>query len=396
MRILVSCQQSCRRHPIPAYEFWRPYFVRGLTEAGHEVLEVPGIDWAEGLVHRPGAALDLWRERTWQAVRSFVHAERRDRPVDLFLSYLYPTQIEVGAIRDLQSMGIPCVNFFCDNVREFGTLPAEFRAFALHWVPEFEALQMYRAAGLAHVHAPMPCWIPQNLRSVTATETEPPTFVGSADILRRDLFSRAVQAGATFTVRGAGWSSERDGGRAAPRQRRPSAIVANQVALVRSHGLGALLRKAASWLLPMRPAPLPAWSIKAAPASENEYFRITREATICLGVNRVPTARNSNLHPLRYSRLRDIEAPMLGACYLTEWTEGLECLYEIGTEIEVYRTAEELSAKLGELASDAKRRRSMRRRAQRRALEEHCLGRSIARISERVGLSASNIGSSNA
>jgi hypothetical protein len=394
MRILVSCQQSCRRHPIPAYEFWRPYFLNGLAEAGHEVLEVPGVDWAEGLVHASGAALDLWRERTWRTVLSFVRAERRDRPVDLFLSYLYPAQVEGGAIRDLQSIGIPCVNFFCDNVREFRTVPAEYGAFALHWVPEFEALQMYRGAGLAYVHAPMPCWIPQNLRSVAATETEPPTFVGSADVLRRDLFSRAVQAGAKFTVRGAGWSGERDGGRTAPRLRRPTAIVANQIALVRSHGFGALLRKAESWILPMRPSPLPPWSIGTAPASESEYFRITREAAICLGVNRVPTARDSNLHPLRYSRLRDIEAPMLGACYLTEWTEGLECLYEIGTEIEAYRTAEELSAKLGELSSDPQRRRSMRGRAQRRALEEHCLARSIARISERLGLSVRRMGSS--
>lgn len=392
MRILVSCQQGRRRHPIPAYEFWRQYFVHGLAEAGHEVLEVPGVDWAEGLVHRPGAALDLWRERTWQTVRSFVRAERRDQPVDLFLSYLYPAQVEVGAIQDLQRMGIPCVNFFCDNVREFRAVPAEYSAFALHWVPEFEALQMYREAGLAYVHAPMPCWIPQNLRSIATIETEPPTFVGSADILRRDLFSRAVQAGAKFMVRGTGWSDEHNGARTAPRQRRPSAMVANQIALVRNHGFGALLRKAGSWILPMRPASLPPWSIGIAPASENEYFRITREATICLGVNRVPTARNSNLHPLRYSRLRDIEAPMLGACYLTEWTEGLECLYDIGTEIEAYRTAEELSAKLGELALDPKRRSSMRERAQRRALGEHCMGRSIARIGERVGLSASKMG----
>jgi hypothetical protein len=394
MRILVSCQQSRQRHAIPAYEFWRPYFVHGLAEAGHEVLEVPGVDWAEGLVHRPGAALDLWRARTWEKVRTFVRAERRDRPVDLFLSYLFPSQIEVGTIRELQNMGIPCVNFYCDNVREFRTVPAEYRAFALHWVPEFEALPMYRAARLAHVHAPMPCWIPQNLRTAPAAETEPPTFVGSADILRRDLFSKAVQAGAKFTVCGAGWPEESGGGRVAPRPRRLSAIVANQAAFVRSHGFGALLRKAESLIYPMRPAPLPAWSVGIAPASENEYFRVTREATVCLGVNRVPTARNSNLHPLRYSRLRDIEAPMLGACYLTEWTEGLEYLFEIGTEIEAYRTADELSTKLGELTSDPKRRRSMRGRAQRRALEEHCLGRSIARISERLGLSASNIGAS--
>jgi hypothetical protein len=97
---------------------------------------------------------------------------------------------------------------------------------------------------------------------------------------------------------------------------------------------------------------------------------------------------NSNRKPLRYSRLRDIEAPMLGACYLTEWTEGLDCLFETGPEIETYRTAEELSVKLAELSADPERRRSMRRRAQRHALDKHCVPRSVARIAELLGLSA--------
>jgi hypothetical protein len=390
MRILVSCQQSLRRHPIPAYEFWRPYFVGGLREAGHEVLEVPGIDWAEGLVHLPGAGLDLWRDRTWESVRTFVRAQRRDGPVDLFLSYLYPGQIDVGAIRELQDLGIPCVNFFCDNVREFRKVPAEFRAFALHWVPEFEALPMYRAAGLAHVHAPMPCWIPEHLRDVPARETEPPTFVGSADILRQDLLSRALEAGAEFKIRGAGWSEEREPSCGTPRSRGLAEVLTNQIVLASTHGVAALLRKAENWVRPMRPSPVPTSSLAAAPADEAEYFRIVREATVCIGINRVPSATSSNRHPLGYSRLRDIEAPMLGACHLTEWTEGLEHLFEVGGEIETYRTAEELSGKLGELTADLERRRSMRARAQRRALEEHCVGRSIARIRAQIGLSDSH------
>ena len=386
MRILVSCQQSRQRHPIPAYEFWRPYFVRGLEEAGHEVLEVPGVDWAEGLVHPPGAALALWRDRTWERVRTFLRAE--PRPVDLFLSYLYPKQVEIAAIRELQRMGIPCVNFFCDNVREFRAVPAEYRPFALHWVPELEALPLYRAAGLAHVHAPMPCCIPQHLRNVPANETEPPTFIGSADILRRDLFGRALKAGAKFKVCGPGWLEEREGAPSTSRPRRVPEVLSNQVAMVRSHGIAALLRKAESWAYPIRPAALPRCSIRAAPDPGDGYFRALREAAVCLGVNRVPSPRRSNRRPLRYSRLRDIEAPMLAACYLTEWTEGLESLFDLGKEIETYRTAEELSAKLAELTADGDRRRALRARAQRRALEDHSVARSIARVSERVGLSA--------
>jgi spore maturation protein CgeB len=100
----------------------------------------------------------------------------------------------------------------------------------------------------------------------------------------------------------------------------------------------------------------------------------------------VPSANRSPHRPLVYSRLRDIEAPMLGACYLTEWTEGLEHMYELGKEIEAYRTPEELTSKLSELRSDSPRRSAMRERAQRRALADHTVGRSMERIREHFGL----------
>jgi spore maturation protein CgeB len=106
---------------------------------------------------------------------------------------------------------------------------------------------------------------------------------------------------------------------------------------------------------------------------------------VTIGVNRVPTANRSPYRPLVYSRLRDIEAPMLGACYLTEWTEGLEHMYELGKEIETYRTAEELTTKLSELRLDPERRSAMRERAQRRALSDHSVARSIARIGAHFG-----------
>jgi spore maturation protein CgeB len=82
--------------------------------------------------------------------------------------------------------------------------------------------------------------------------------------------------------------------------------------------------------------------------------------------------------------LRDIEAPMLGACYLTEWTEGLSRLYQLGTEVETYRTADELSAKLHDLTGDPSRRQSMRHAARRRALAEHSLTRTMSKIEEIV------------
>src|ERR1700726_1248672 len=102
MRILVSCLQSDKRHPIPAYQFWRRYFFRGLEEAGHDAADVPGVDWAEGLLHPQGPALDRWRARTWGTVLSFVRRAHDREPIRLFLGYLYPQQVDVPAVHELQ------------------------------------------------------------------------------------------------------------------------------------------------------------------------------------------------------------------------------------------------------------------------------------------------------
>jgi len=385
MRILLSCLQSLQRHSLPAYGFWRQYFVRGLQEAGHEVVEVPNIDWAEGVVYPPGRALDDWRARTWEIVESFARQEHARQPIHLFIGYFYPAQVEVSAISELQRIGIPCVNFFCDNVREFVKVPLEYAPFALHWVPEFEGLAMYRKAGLPFIHAAMPCWVSEELRDLPGAENEPPTFLGSADILRRNLLGRALKEGADFVIRGPGWLNNGDSANGSRHSMSVGNIIKNQSALVKQHGIAALWRKLENRVRPLHPPSIPGSLVRAA-AFDDEYTRITRQAMVTIGVNRVPSANRSLRRPLVYSRLRDIEAPMLGACYLTEWTEGLEHMYELGEEIETYRTAEELTNKLAELRKDSARRAAMRQRAQGRALADHTVGKSIERIREYLGL----------
>lgn len=380
MRILLSCLQSLQRHAIPAYDFWRPYFVEGCREAGIECVEVPGVDWAEGLVHSPGPKLSAWRARTWETVLTFARSTNARDGLDLFLSYLYPNQVEPEAIAELQRLGIPCVNFFCDNVRDFRRIPTEYRSFALHWVPEFEALPLYRRAGLPYLHAPMPCWVPPNMRSVPVHETEPPTFIGSADNLRRDLLGRALREGGNFVVRGAGWQESSS---ALPKAQSLLRTMVNQRNTIRTHGFTALYRKLEKRLRPLTPPPIPVDRILSLPSRE-EYHRISREALVAIGVNRVPTAFAPEHRPLSYSRLRDLEAPMLGACYLTEWTAGLSELYELGTEIETYRTPEELVAKLEALKKDKVHRRTLRERGQKRALQTHCIPRSLDLIVRHV------------
>ncbi|MCC6414397.1 MAG: hypothetical protein IT582_00595, partial [Opitutaceae bacterium] len=197
LRIFLACQQDLGGppHPVPAYRFWRGYFTAALREAGHELLEAPGCDWAAGLPSQSPEAQNNWRDQTWSHAWDWLRVEHVRRPVDLFLGYLYPQQVHPGALAEIRRGGIPCVNFFCDNVREFRRVPATYHGFDLHWVPEAAAVPLYRRAGLPVLHAPMPCWVPPALREPPIREFPPVTFIGSHDELRAELFAGVIAAG---------------------------------------------------------------------------------------------------------------------------------------------------------------------------------------------------------
>jgi len=235
----------------------------------------------------------------------------------------------------------------------------------------------------------MPCWVPPALRDVPETEAGLPTFIGSADPLRVDLLGRALKDDVDIVVRGTGWDGARESveGRAAA-SRPIGERLANQRDLIRRHGVKAVLHKIGDRLRPPVRATVPLTKIAASPGDSSEYFQLTRCAPVTIGINRVPTLRASSRRPLAYSRLRDIEAPMLGACYLSEWTDGLARLYEIGTEIEAYRTADELADQLRSLRKSPSRRAELRARGQRRALDDHSIPRSLMRITQRLGMTA--------
>ena len=387
LRIFLCCQHSRRRHDVPAYSFWADYFRGGLSEAKHTWIEAPECDWAEGLISTDRTTTQAWQERTWSLAVEFLRREHARAPVDLFLAYLFPKQVLPAALSEIRALGIPCVNFFCDNVREFRSIPAEFNGFDLHWVPEYKGISLYRHANLPYLSAPMPCWVPPSLRAPIAAETSPITFVGTRDEQREALFAEAFALGLQADLRGTGWQqADTKSTKDIPRTRNPIERLRRQHHFAIQHGSRALIRKWMFALQARKPIDFDfSKSAKASPTGD-DYWSVLRNSVVCIGVNRFPSLRRPFDQPGTYSRLRDIEAPMAGACYLTEWTEGLSELYDLTTEIETYRNAEELADRATELAADAKRRASLRKNGQRRALSDHSIPCTIAKIANRLGI----------
>jgi len=386
MRIFLSCQQGLKKHNIPAYSFWEISFKEGFQEAGYEWIEAEGVDWAEGLVYFKEEALGEWRDRTWNRTISYLKEQHQVKPIDLFLSYLFPKQVEPIAVQEIQRLGIPCINFFCDNVREFTRIPKEFYCFDLHWVPEFKAIKMYQQARLNYVYAPMPVWIPPYQRTCHHPENYGVSFIGSRDIQREALFAQVLQLGVSIELRGAGWSqADTVNSNSVPQDKSLWKTLKNQLDFVAKDGISAYLGKATYKLHSKIPDSQFQDYVRAKPNAQ-KYGDIIQQSLITLGVNRYPSYRYPFSQPDTYSRMRDIEAPMMGACYLTEWTEGLDHLYELGEDIETYLTAEEMVEKIRKLEADPEKRKRMRCQVQKRALASHTVAKSLSKISAALGL----------
>ena len=379
MKILLSFLQDnvAAPHAIPAYRFWEYYIKNGIEEAGMSYTEVPDIDWAEGLLYDAGSAeMQRWQTETWERTLKFVK-DNIDK-IDIFISYLYPKQINTGAVNEIKKLGIPCVNFYCDNIREFTKAPNEFKVFDLVWVPEFAALSMYKRAGIKHIHLPMPMWVAPKFREkFTPAESPEVSFIGSKDVLRNNLLSEVIEKGLPVSIRGKGWIEATDSSAFAPQS--PLKKITNQFTFIKHHGLKGLAVKMRQQMN-KQPAAFIENSHILQPPDFDEYVDITQNSKITLGINRVPTFRRLNDNPITYSRLRDLEVPMLGGCYLTEYCEGLDHLYDLNKEIAVYRDAGELVSKANELLTNAGKRNSLRAAGQQRALSEHTIPISLSKI----------------
>jgi hypothetical protein len=384
MKIFLSFLQGRPGHPIPAYGFWEYYIKQGIQEAGHEWTECKEVDWAYGLVPQPADAFRAWKTGAWEKTLAYLEQD----PPDIFLSYLYPSQVDEAAINEIRRRGIPCVNFFCDNIRQFRRIPEAYRVFDLNWVPEHKALAMYHRQGMPYIHLPMPMWVDPRHRALKDERLEQVTFIGSWDIQRQLLFEGIVacRPDLPLAVYGEAWTAPP----VSPAAVLPVAgnyglmeKIAFQGKFIRQEGIAGYVRKFRQRNFKPAMSPELKEYLRGKPDFA-AYIRLSQESYITAGINRYPSFRHPLDRPDTYSRLRDIEAPMLGACYLTEWTEGLDDMYRTGSEIEVYRSADQFCAVAGQLLKHKDKRMEMRKLAQKRALGELSILHSLAKINARL------------
>lgn len=365
---------------------WHQQFTRTLRTMGHRVFVPPPIglrsSWAR--LHA-----GLWREPDAQTITGRILEDvgrvASREGTDVFFCYLYPFQFVPELLKSLTRRGIPCVYFFCDNFSH-PELANDYAPHAtLNWVPEKEALPFFQASGSRAVHLPMAA-NPEIYRPVAVEETPSVTFVGTKNPYRRERIGRLLTAGIPVRVFGDGWNSKNASyhslearingasGRRSLADRIRAYAWWKKSALIRftNHGI-------APWVRSRRYAALgrefEALTSDAAGTDVLDREALNRrysESAVSLGINdQFIPERTENDGIAIYSKLRDFEATMAGACYLTQRTPENAEHFEDGQEIMTYATPEELVEKARFLLANETFRKRLRKAGHRRALAEH-------------------------
>jgi len=350
MNIFYVAMASANNVVLRQSRIWESNLKQTLVQMGQNVIE-PSFDSGDMAYHCMGrdAHCDPVEARAHYSSRlvADVAGAHRSPGIDLFLGYLYSAMILPDAIDFVKALGIPTVNFYCNNIHQFDLVSEIAPHFDYCMFPERDAEPLYRAVGANPVHIQMGA-NPQVYRPYELSRQYDVSFVGSRYLNRERYMAHLYHGGIECHAWGPGWDY------AVPTTLRAM--------------LGRLRRRC---MAIVRGSPtdqrLPS-DRRHPPLSDDELIRMYSRSKISLGFSEVRLPDGSLR---RHIRLRDFEAPMSGALYFTGFQDELAEYYEIGKEVVCYDTQVELLDKVRYYLAHDSQAEKVRRAGLERARRDH-------------------------
>lgn len=339
-------------------EVWRRHFYDGLMQAGVKVTRPHGVDfgWA-----RPPQANDFTRSaearaRVGDAILTQIFAADGGPPQAVF-SCCFSHDIEPDLVDRVRAAGIPWVNFFCDSLYAFDRVSSLATRTSLNWFVESEAEERYRALGVPYLRAPY-ALNPEALPDASCHAPDRSLlFIGSANHHRIRATALIRLTGADLKVHGWGWREALE-----PKPARSLA----PSALMKQTGRAALRALLGSRI--------------GEYLDQDTMLEELRRSAVILGLN----AGGLGLDACNYLKLRDVEFPGMGCCYLCQHHKDLGDAFVLGQEVISFRTAWEAGQLARDLARFPSKCREIGRLARARVLQDHTWSARLPMIESRL------------
>jgi spore maturation protein CgeB len=284
-----------------------------------------------------------------------IEAAHRQQSVQLFFSYFYDACVEPAVLDRIRAMGIVTVNWYCNASYQLHLI----REIAPHYdyclVPEKYRLRDYEALGARPIYC-QEAANPAVYQPRAVPQEFDVTFVGQCYGDRAELVKWLRGQRIDVRVWGPRWEYH-----VSPRSRNPLKRFWQTPRGLPRHVVGGVL-------------------------SDRELVTMYSRSKINLGFSTCGDTHRDGERIVQI-RLRDFEVPMSGGFYLVEHLDELEEFFEIGLEIETYRSRDEMLEKIRfYLAHDSERER-MAEAGRARCLRDHTWERRFASVFQQIGLS---------
>ncbi|MFT3867818.1 MAG: glycosyltransferase [Nibricoccus sp.] len=333
---------------------WERHFYEGLEQAGVAVIRPQDLDFAWARppqTHDPDGAVAL-RTRTSEKLLEQIFGADGGAP-QAVLSCCFSHDLDLDVVDRVRAKGIPWINFFCDSLYAFDLVAGLAARTSLNWFVESEAKERYRSLGVPFLRAPYAV-NPNALPDASCITSEHSLlFVGSANRNRLRTATILRIMGVDLQVRGWGWPEALA---AAPHRVAKEPNLARRMArgIVRSF----LATRIGDYL------------------DDETLLTELRQSAVVLGLNQGGAEPNA----CSYLKLRDLEFPGMGCCYLTQYHRDLAEIFELGKDILTFRSAWEASRLAKDLARHPAECRAIGHRARARILGEHTWSARLAQL----------------
>jgi spore maturation protein CgeB len=363
---------------------WTSNFYPALRELGHDILEsktdlLPTSRFMDIPGNFSPQELEL-RARTTEQILAEVRAAHVRHPLHLFLSYFYNAHFDPAGFDELERMGIPSVNFYCNSIYQF-ELVAEIAAKVKYsWHAEKHARSLYKAVGAN------PVWVqmaadPQVYRPLEgATRLPNAAFVGLRYADRDRWMAALVCANVPVEIYGPGWGNDPSPEVTSDKTPASSSTsqAKNYLEEIRrnfsKHGLvGGFARTTRQYryrqqtrrLLPLFQP------LAKGPVPFTRICEVFSSHEVILNFSNVWSDGRAGSNLIPHVRLRDFEAPMCRTCFLTGYTDEITEFYAIGKEIDTYNSTEEFVDKVRFYLSHPQAAEQLRESGYQRARRDH-------------------------
>jgi len=349
---------------------------RSLEDMGHQLVRFDFPGW-------PDDADPAWRDsgkpRTNQQLLERFRAAGR---IDLFLGYLYSSVVYPDTIDVIRASGVPTVNFSCNNVHQFDLVRDIAPRFDVCVVPELAAQSDFTLVGAKPVRIQLAA-NPRVYRPYPEPRAYDVTFVGQRYADRAAFLHHLHTNGVDVRAWGAGWQA---------RKRLDVAHVKAALALVEDERFDGLRRLVRSRLARAgrtngthTPDDIDTAAYGGPRLLQTDLVKMFSRSRVSLGFATAGDSHRSEKR-LTHLRLREFEAPMSGALYLTEDQAELAEYFEPGAEVLTYTDRDDLLDKARYVLSHQEAAERIRHAGYQRARREHTWRHRFTQLFTALGL----------